>query len=72
MKDRRFLITPQNEGQELNYIEEFMGTPRNAKWRAKTIADGLQMILRQGDISVKVEDSKTLKEIAWIKARKVI
>jgi len=65
-------IIPHNEGQELNYVESFDGTLSQAKQKAKIMADGLQRVLRQADITVAVSDSKTLKELAWVKARQVI
>ena len=65
-------IIPHNEGQELNYVESFDGTLSQAKQKAKIMADGLQRVLKQADISVQIQDSQTLRELAWVKARQVI
>jgi hypothetical protein len=62
-----WLIIPENEGQELNYIEDFTGDASGAKNRAKYMADALQRILKDGEITVSVKNSKTLREIANLK-----
>ena len=51
----KWMLIPENEGQELNYIEDFRGTSFDARLRAKAMKRGLQRILKQGSIDVKVE-----------------
>jgi dTDP-4-dehydrorhamnose reductase len=67
MMKTTWLIIPENEGQELNYIEDFVGDMTGAEKRAKYMADGLQRILKDGTITVSVKNSKTLREIANLK-----
>jgi len=50
----KYFIQPYNEGQELNYVETFKGTLKQAKMRAKTMERILKRILKQGIITVDV------------------
>ena len=56
---KTFLITPTNEGQELNYVETFKGSLYDAVCRANEIATGLTKVLKAGSIGVEVNDSQT-------------
>ena len=52
MEELKISITPLNEGQELNYNEEFTGTMTELLDRCKSIQVGLQKILTKGSFSV--------------------
>lgn len=52
-----FYIVPMNEGQELNYIEDYKGTLKYAKKIADLMAKQLQRILTKGTITVEVQDA---------------
>jgi len=67
---KSYLITPLNEGQELNYVEEFKFGRSGAISRAKYMAMRLAETLSHGRISVKVEDAKTGKLAFYGTARK--
>ncbi len=51
-----YIITPQNEGQDLNYTESYHGSLDSAKARADDMARRLQEILKDGTISAMVEN----------------
>jgi len=53
-----FFIKPRNEGQELNYSETFKGDFLEAGKRAREMATKLQKTLKQGSITVDVEDEE--------------
>ena len=52
-----FFIEPMNEGQSLNYSEIYMGTRAGAENRARNMKRSLQRILKQGTITVEVEEA---------------
>jgi hypothetical protein len=56
IKTKIYFIKPMNEGQELNYIEKYEGTYKNAKKRANEIRINLQKTLKEGTIDVEIED----------------
>ncbi|MDQ3062657.1 MAG: hypothetical protein M3R14_07310 [Acidobacteriota bacterium] len=49
------LLQPCNENQELNYIENYKGTPDTIIQHCLEIIAGLQKTLRLGTFSVKIE-----------------
>lgn len=55
---QNFMLIPTNEGQEINYIEDFRGTFKQAKQRAKLMKIKLQNAMPQGTIDVKILDSE--------------
>ena len=54
-ENKKYFITPMNEGQELNYIETHEGSYISAETRAKDMVKALQSILFQGMISAMIE-----------------
>lgn len=50
-------LTPLNEGQEVNYMERFFGTPLLIVTRCRQIVDGLDNLLKNGTWSVQVESA---------------
>jgi len=58
---KNFMIVPHNEGQELNYIEDYSGNLSGAVQRATNMLVALKAALRQGTISVEVLDSNAKK-----------
>ena len=50
-------LTPLNEGQELNYMERFCGTPLQIVDRCHQIVNGLDNLLKNGTWSVQVEST---------------
>jgi len=62
MSDKTFFILPTNEGQELNYMETYKGTLESAKKRAKKLAQGLQLILKEGTIGCMVQNQSGEQE----------
>jgi hypothetical protein len=61
-----YFVIPYNEGQELNYIEDFNGNTAQAKIRAKRMAIDLKNALPQATITVEVQNAKSLKKVAEI------
>ena len=51
-----FYLQPLNEGQDLNYIEKHLGTIETARKRAKAMLQPLQHILKDGTISIEIQD----------------
>lgn len=60
-----FFIVPHNEGQELNYIEDYKGDMKGVEDRAFEMFHGLVKVLKGGSISVVIQDDsgKKIKEI---------
>lgn len=56
-------LKPCNEKQELNYFENFVGTPKQVVSRSIEIIQGLQEVLRNGDFSVKIENSDSTQTL---------
>ena len=50
-------LKPCNEKQELNYFEDFAGTPTHIVNRSLEMIDGLKAVFPNGDFSVKIESS---------------
>ena len=53
---KTYLITPTNEGQELNYTETLKSPKNQALARAQELRDLLAPILKEGMIGCQVED----------------
>jgi len=51
----KYFIIPTNEGQDLNYMEDFQGTMVEARKRAFVMRRALRRILKQGTIDVRIE-----------------
>lgn len=51
----RVYIQPCNENQELNYMENFTGTPAEIVTYSLDMIAGLKKTLKQGTFSVKIE-----------------
>lgn len=51
---RKLHITPLNEGQELNYSEVALASPKNVAKRCRDIIKGLRALLPHGSFSVEV------------------
>ncbi len=50
-------LKPYNEKQDLNYFEKFIGTPKQVVNRSMEIIYGLKAVLKNGDFSVRIENS---------------
>ena len=69
VEKKLWFITPTNEGQELNYHEDFEGSLQQAKARGQMIANRLQIILKDGQIGASIEN-KDGKEVKYLIARR--
>jgi hypothetical protein len=58
MEKFTFIITPLNEGQELNYIEHIEVPIKGLYFRCRQIQEGLQKLLPKGTFDVKIEDQQ--------------
>jgi hypothetical protein len=61
-----YFVIPYNEGQELNYIEDFNGDVAQAKTRAEKMAIDLKRALPQATITVEVKNANSMKKVAEI------
>lgn len=50
-------LKPCNEKQDLNYFEKFVGTPKQIINRSLEIINGLKMIFKGADFSIKIENT---------------
>ena len=63
-KKNYYAIVPMNEGQDLNYIEDFKGNLSEAKARAYVMKHHLKKALIRGIVSIRVEDKEgKIKEV---------
>jgi hypothetical protein len=62
LKRKLWFIQPTNEGQELNYSEDFKGTLTEAKARGYIMKVKLQKALPKGEIGFEVlnKEAKTI------------
>lgn len=65
MMSELFFIVPHNEGQDMNYVENYKGDMIGATKRATQMLDILKDVLKQGTITIEVQDSagEKLKEV---------
>jgi len=61
----QFFIFPYNEGQELNYYESYEGELSGAVKRGKEMLKQLKEAMKQGTISVEIQDKdfEKLKDV---------
>lgn len=59
----KVILEPCNEGQEMNYREEFTGTAEQIITRSLSIIRGLESIFSCDSFSVKVVNRRLLKTI---------
>ena len=62
-KQVEVILTPQNEGQDLNYQERYTGNAVNIYNKAVEIRVGLTNLLQKGTFSVKIETSDYKRSI---------
>lgn len=56
-------LKPCNEKNELNYFEDFTGTPKQIINRSIQIIDGLKLVLPKGEFSMKIESPELQKTL---------
>ncbi len=56
-------LKPCVEKQDLNYFEQFTGTPEQILNRSMEIIHGLKTIFKNADFSVKIEDTNLTQSL---------